>query len=654
MASKIYRKLNPILRETRVLKLEPSSDPSSQICCELRKEFVADSRPYQALSYVWGDSIERATISVNGEPFLVTMNLFTALNHLRHPSSNVYLWIDAICIDQSNTTERNNQLELMKDIYSLADRVLIWLGDSEDESDLAMDLVQKWARPGAEAINLSQLLETLENPFDVEAWRAARRLFARPYWTRVWIFQEIVFSKEATVICGTKQVSWQDFGNAQIAWVQLSQPENSHLCTSDQLRRLNTTNYNVASPISLQHLVRKNNMHPGSAINLIRLTSNLNATDPRDKIYALQGFDEILVLGLDLDYNKPVETVYGEFVAAYLEEELNLDILCLAGNGFPKVELLEGLPTWIPDFRGFIAHQRPPTLGNFSTADRKAAEALISDDFKILTAKGIVFDKITKIDVGRTEDRKAIKTRWLELALSDRESHPTGVPRLQAFFRTMIADKSGHGYGLPTFKDAESEKTFFDYAAGMMWWMGDGRTGRRDMPSQPSREQQLKEQQLREQADFEKSVAILEESDYVQRFLSWSGDIPNPLTRQTALAPFLGDPANESLHHLIWPNEHDANRGSQCRWAFAQRQAHTATSRSFFLTEKGYMGIAPRGAKLNDRICIVLGCDKPLIVRGISEYFNLVGDSYIYGMMNGEVLEEVRNERATFTNIIFK
>jgi hypothetical protein len=96
------------------------------------------------------------------------------------------------------------------------------------------------------------------------------------------------------------------------------------------------------------------------------------------------------------------------------------------------------------------------------------AAATISEDLQVLTAKGVVYDVISDINASYTEGAKRIRNRWLDLALDQKGDHPTGIPRLQAYLRTVAADNSGFGYRRPGFKDSESEERFFDLAAAMM------------------------------------------------------------------------------------------------------------------------------------------------------------------------------------------
>ena len=73
-------------------------------------------------------------------------NLAAALRELRDEISVRILWIDAICINQSNPEERNQQVPMMADIYGQASRVCVWLGDGKEITGgpkTAMDFIKK-------------------------------------------------------------------------------------------------------------------------------------------------------------------------------------------------------------------------------------------------------------------------------------------------------------------------------------------------------------------------------------------------------------------------------------------------------------------------------------------------------------------------------
>jgi hypothetical protein len=78
---------------------------------------------------VWGDPTSMEPILINGKKYNITKNLYDALNSLPDiDKSSVWWWIDAICIDQQDNTEKSMQVPRMTHIYSSAYRVLAWLG----------------------------------------------------------------------------------------------------------------------------------------------------------------------------------------------------------------------------------------------------------------------------------------------------------------------------------------------------------------------------------------------------------------------------------------------------------------------------------------------------------------------------------------------
>jgi hypothetical protein len=104
------------------------------VSCNLCVISLDDCPVYEALSYVWGDSSERAEIVVDGVRTMVTVNLQRALRRLRYANEDEVrvVWVDAVCINQQNITERGQQVGMMADIYSSCSRCVVWLGEEED------------------------------------------------------------------------------------------------------------------------------------------------------------------------------------------------------------------------------------------------------------------------------------------------------------------------------------------------------------------------------------------------------------------------------------------------------------------------------------------------------------------------------------------
>lgn len=104
-----------------------------------------------------------------------------------------------------------------------------------------------------------------------------------------------------------------------------------------------------------------------------------------------------------------------------------------------------------------------------------------------------------------------------------------------------------------------------------------------------------------------------------------------------------------------WPyKEYGCNVSSPNVAAFTEETISAATARTFFVTQNGYMGLAPRFAKKGDLICVLLGCSVPIIIRKVEANYVVVGDAYIYGMMQGEMMEEVEKGRLHVQDLIFQ
>jgi hypothetical protein len=123
----------------------PSLDKPDAIFIELIDVSLENSPPYEALSYTWSTySDHNKPIYCDGKILRVTPNLEAALRQLRLQDENYLFWIDAICIDQTCTEERNQQVRIMGSIYRAAKCVIIWLGESTTESDIALAILSRF------------------------------------------------------------------------------------------------------------------------------------------------------------------------------------------------------------------------------------------------------------------------------------------------------------------------------------------------------------------------------------------------------------------------------------------------------------------------------------------------------------------------------
>jgi hypothetical protein len=139
----------------RLLILHPAANYADPILCNLAVfPLQADEHPeYEALSYCWGDEANPGFLTCNGEKFPIRDNLNAGLRRLRLSDHTRILWVDAICINQLDLLEREQQVDFMRDIYRGSAQTLVWLGDSDrdstspvDDSQLAFPMIERLVR----------------------------------------------------------------------------------------------------------------------------------------------------------------------------------------------------------------------------------------------------------------------------------------------------------------------------------------------------------------------------------------------------------------------------------------------------------------------------------------------------------------------------
>lgn len=192
----------------------------SQIECDILHAIISDSNtvPYEALSYVWGTTGLVDYINIDGQKIWITENLYIALQCLRSREQDRILWIDVICINQSDLAERSQQVLQMGRIFGHAARVVFWLGKSTVE---AMYLMESLSRLDAKVAALPQghskagkeiwksIWSSLQPTHESQRYDLLTRqqnglnsLLKRPWFERIWILQEVYFARSAIVCSG--------------------------------------------------------------------------------------------------------------------------------------------------------------------------------------------------------------------------------------------------------------------------------------------------------------------------------------------------------------------------------------------------------------------------------------------------------------------
>lgn len=182
------------IRNIRVLRFE-GGDVAGHISCELSTISVHGGSLYTAVSYQWGSDIDQKTILVGGTPFKVQQNLWQFLAQMQRASQGTFFWIDAICIQQANVHERNNQVAMMGDVYSNAAKVIVWLGAEE------IPLHKHGLLETIRSATLDPNNNARENQLELR--ECLRQLANNTYWTRAWVLQEFVLGAWIELRCGS-------------------------------------------------------------------------------------------------------------------------------------------------------------------------------------------------------------------------------------------------------------------------------------------------------------------------------------------------------------------------------------------------------------------------------------------------------------------
>ena len=191
----VHQPLDLKNRTIRVIQLQPTHK-NSPISCTL-KHIDLEDNGHVCLSYAWGVPQATQRIFINGKVFMVGENLHAFLTQANEMQMRDWLWIDAICINQANTEERNHQVRFMAGIYSLAKHVLIYLGPFA----LRLSTMSKLAQIKGKIGNLRFAWRTywaLERRFLPD--RELDQFEGLPYWRRMWIVQEVVLAKRRLIV----------------------------------------------------------------------------------------------------------------------------------------------------------------------------------------------------------------------------------------------------------------------------------------------------------------------------------------------------------------------------------------------------------------------------------------------------------------------
>ena len=446
MVSYLYSPLNEGLKEIRLLTLQPG-EFSADLRISIHKvELVPEAPPiYEALSYVWGTTGNPIDIRVGppGQDTLtITRNLAIALPYLRYTDRARILWIDAVCINQQNLGERSSQVKMMGDIYHLADRVVVWLGTAENYSTRVMSLL--WCVGSkikidpatlsvspADAESDPQWSDPISKlPFDRQDLHIIDAFLHRPWFSRLWIWQEIRNAKEnAIIVCGKDCIPWWAFRQAIFCMAFKPPPSNIPGLDFHRLSvRLNQIRC-MSDSINFNELG-----------HTIRTSSFCGCSDPRDRIYAFLSLREKVYEGIKIepDYTKTTEQVYQDLILKSVE---NPNMLQLIRHCDLQSDGSAVMPTWIPNWD--LADTATPPCGNGRASGGSIAKVVHKGD-GVLSVTGVISATISNAKEINFQDNRVMavinEIRRLAPSNFEDETYISGGSLIDALVSALCTD----------------------------------------------------------------------------------------------------------------------------------------------------------------------------------------------------------------------
>ena len=424
---KVYSGIHLDQTLIRLVEILPGS--SDELHVELFMKPLGEIKnAYEALSYVWGPPTPAKMIQVNGVSVQVNPNLFDAILALRLPKDRRTIWIDAICINQTDTRERSIEVRKMGDIYRLAKAVVIFLGaPSHMPSSSSIGHLFKF-------LNRFDNDPTLERPDDgrtvplephfqscgVDIYDVGKgfvELCLRPWWGRIWVMQEFYLaSAEPIWYWGDKQTGNGALKRDMELLMSISRDLYLHGSAS---YRSDVQNM-VGKPMPLfsndvlrifDLISRRAATHGFDIPSRLYRELSARSTDPRDIVYGLREiFDPIFRKVFVPDYFMSQELLFACLAVFLIQFEGWGDVLWYYPFRYEGEE--KKLPSWLPDFTQRVVPAELDIVPRDHLTSRKSQPKLVILNHA-LHAEGYKLDTIIKHMHLGSNGFQALQWFWL-------------------------------------------------------------------------------------------------------------------------------------------------------------------------------------------------------------------------------------------------
>lgn len=604
----LYAPLDAAKREIRVLQVSrvspvdsnrpPGDGSNAAFKANLLHVSLDDDPAYIAISYAWGDRSPVGRFQSDQEgaaEFEYNRAVFEILDAVVPEGSTLYLWIDALCVNQRDDVERGIQVALMSEVFGKARQVVVFLGEADEDTTTNMDLLYR-AGPVMEVDcprifhdhHLARVeAESTKAEIPLRAWRSVHCLMSRRWFTRYWVIQEVALGTHPVVTCGRHAVSWDLFSTVY-SWLDGRDSMISSLV--DGTLPYEGTSYLtklLAQPwANLRYLTKTRQEEPLVYQWMINNFDRFEATDPRDRVFAITGLaslSEAEEEDFRPDYNVRVEELYTQVARRLLMKDDGVETLYRAGIGFPR--LLGLLPSWVPDWTSKrewdYLYNQPTKRKPHPAGLMEFRVGFVPESPRVATLHGCVVDSVVRL--GPTKDVYFRTRPWSERHEADRHWTESVLELIASY--TPAFDLSTASRNTPS---------------GPSWW-------KYCLWGTLLANQQ---QKVFEECVFDR---YLEQIGCSAR-KPW--DPPDPKVEERA-------------------------------WGFTRSARNVTYGRRFFVSSKGYFGLTSPGTQEGDLVCVFAGMKTPIIIRPVVSEgpdppstpgsYVLVGEAYHHGIAEGKM-----------------
>jgi hypothetical protein len=574
----------------RVLQLHPGST-ADPIRFSLHVASLSEPNPqiaYEALSYAWGDATltheilyEDVAAGKSGS-LMVTVNCHNALKRLRLPDQSRAIWLDAVCINQLDLDERSTQIQMMRAIYIGASQVAVYLGESQDDSDSVMRYLQDLHEP----VDYPRQDITILPPTE-DAWKS---FFARPWFSRTWVLQEIINGRSVEIHCGDLSVPWKAFEDYNDFQINSYRP---YILSGAVVRFWETYRFRYRAR-------RRNNddddedyvVKPGvNLLYTLQKTRGCLSSDPRDKLYGilpllqdheLEGFSKP-------DYYQSTEQVFTN-LALYLYQQTGPEVIREGATMYNEGHI-QSLPSWVPDWtrtkdtRLIRLRQWMPACAGGDIVETLMPQGIATADgqpIRQLRLSGIRIGSPVKMS-----DECDVSSNIFPLGQWQEMARDAGIllyedmvpPTPEQLAKSMQRDKTEH---------ADDFMLLITHA----------------------------------------NIVYLDAiRDGIQLVFDWEKEESS------------GVPLKDIFHSLGHSYGRQASRMLQC-----------CDQRKLAILDNGLMALVPTYTEFTDVVYIIPGTTVPLLLRKKKDHHVLVSECYVQGIMHGEARE--RAEESSMEQLV--